>query len=94
MENIHNCSRITVKIGSSTLTHAATGRLNIRRIEALVRVLSDMKNAGKEVVLVSSGAVAAGASKLGLPSQKRTLAQKQALAAVGQTELMRLYERL
>ena len=94
MENIVDFSRITVKIGSSTLTHAATGRLNIRRIEALVRVLSDIKNAGKEVVLVSSGAVAAGVAKLGLPMQKRTLAQKQALAAVGQTELMRLYERL
>ena len=94
MKNIKDCRRITVKIGSSTLTHSATGRLNIRRIEALVRVLSDIKNAGKEVTLVSSGAVAAGVAKLGLSPAKRTLAEKQALAAVGQTELMRLYERL
>ncbi len=94
MDTLKNCKRITVKIGSSTLTHSATGRLNIRRIESLVRVLSDIKNSGREVVLVSSGAVSAGAAKLGLPMGGRSLAEKQALAAIGQTELMRLYERL
>lgn len=94
MDTLSSCKRITVKIGSSTLTHSATGRLNIRRIESLVRVLSDIKNSGREVVLVSSGAVSAGAAKLGVQMGGRTLAEKQALAAIGQTELMRLYERL
>ena len=94
MESLKFCKRITVKIGSSTLTHSATGRLNIRRIESLVRVLSDIKNSGREVVLVSSGAVSAGAAKLGTPPGGKTIAEKQALAAIGQTELMRLYERL
>lgn len=94
MDNCTKCRRITVKIGSSTLTHSSTGRLNIRRMESLCRTLSDIKNSGREVVLVSSGAVAAGSSKLGLPVKKRTLSEKQALAAVGQTELMRMYERL
>ena len=74
--------RIVVKIGTSTLTYA-TGKLNIRRIETLVRVLSDMRNAGLEVVLVSSGAVSAGTSRLGLEITKRTVEEKQALAAVG-----------
>lgn len=93
MEQSGKYRRIAVKIGSSTLTYA-TGKLNIRRIETLVRVLSDMRNAGLEVVLVSSGAVAAGTSRLGLPIADRTTEEKQALAAVGQCELMRLYERL
>ncbi len=87
-------ARITVKIGSSTLTHENTGKLNIRRIEKLVKTISDIKNSGVEVVLVSSGAIAAGASKLSISHRDRTLAEKQALAAVGQPELMSLYERL
>ena len=94
MDNVQRCRRITVKIGSSTLTHAATGRLNIRRMETLVRTLADIKNSGREVVLVSSGAVTAGTAKLGLKIGPRPVAEKQALAAVGQTELMRMYERL
>ncbi len=94
METTNKCRRIAVKIGSSTLTHSATGRLNIRRMEKLVRTISDIKNSGREVVLISSGAVAAGASKLSVSHRDRSLAQKQALAAVGQPELMRMYERL
>lgn len=94
MDNVQRCRRITVKIGSSTLTHAKTGRLNIRRMETLVRTLSDIKNSGREVVLVSSGAVTAGTAKLGMDIRPRPLDEKQALAAVGQTELMRMYERL
>lgn len=94
MKNSMVNKRIAVKIGSSTLTHAATGRLNIRRIEKLVRTVSDIKNSGAEVVLISSGAIAAGASKLSISHRDRSLAEKQALAAVGQPELMRLYERL
>ena len=93
MEQNEKFRRIVVKIGTSTLTYA-TGKLNIRRIETLVRVLSDLQNAGREVVLVSSGAVSAGTSRLGLPIADRTTEEKQALAAVGQCELMRLYERL
>ncbi len=85
--------RVVVKIGTSTLTYPS-GKLNIRRIETLVRVLSDMRNAGREVVLVSSGAVSAGTSRLGLEIADRTTEEKQALAAVGQCEIMRLYERL
>ena len=93
MEYSDKHKRIVVKIGTSTLTYA-TGKLNIRRIETLVRVLSDMRNAGLEVVLVSSGAVSAGTSRLGLEITKRSVEEKQALAAVGQCEIMRLYERL
>jgi len=93
MEHMGKYNRIVVKIGTSTLTYA-TGKLNIRRIETLARVLSDMHNAGEEVVLVSSGAVSAGASRLGLAPGAHTVEEKQALAAVGQCELMRLYERV
>ena len=89
-----HCKRIAVKIGSSSLTHPETGKLNIRRMEALVRTISDIKNSGREVVLISSGAIAAGASKLTISHRDKTLAQKQALAAVGQPELMSMYERL
>ena len=84
--------RIVVKVGTSTLTHA-TGALNIRRIGALVQVLSDFKNAGKEIVLVSSGAVSAGVAKVGA-ARPSTIAEKQAMAAIGQSELMRLYDQL
>ncbi|MBR2847902.1 MAG: glutamate 5-kinase [Clostridia bacterium] len=93
MEQNENFRRVVVKIGTSTLTYPS-GKLNIRRIETLVRVLSDMRNAGREVVLVSSGAVSAGTSRLGLEITDRTTEEKQALAAVGQCEIMRLYERL
>ena len=93
MVQSENVRRVVVKIGTSTLTYPS-GKLNIRRIETLVRVLSDMQNAGREVVLVSSGAVSAGTSRLGLEITDRTTEEKQALAAVGQCELMRLYERL
>lgn len=93
MEEKRRYGRIVVKIGTSTLTYAS-GRLNLRRIETLARVLSDMHNAGMEVVLVSSGAVAAGVSRLGLAIAERSTEEKRAIAAVGQSELMRLYERM
>ena len=92
MSMLENSRRIVVKVGTSTLTHA-TGALNLRRIGALVRVLSDFKNAGKEMVLVSSGAVSAGVAKVGA-SRPSTIAEKQAMAAIGQSELMRLYDQL
>lgn len=85
--------RIVVKVGTSTLTHA-TGHLNLRRIETLVKVLSDMKNSGIQVVLVSSGAVSAGVAKVGFGRIPSTPEEKQAMAAIGQSELMKLYDRL
>ena len=85
--------RIAVKVGTSTLTYA-TGRLNIRRVEALCRVLSDLKNAGNEIVLVSSGAIGMGTGKLGLAERPKDMPSKQAAAAVGQCELMYVYDKL
>ena len=82
-------NRIVVKIGTSTLTHD-TGKLNLRRIETLARVLSDIKNAGNEVILVSSGAVSAGVAKIGFHRPTCTK-EKQALAAIGQNEIMKIY---
>ena len=85
--------RIVVKIGTSTLTHA-TGHLNIRRVAELCRVVSDIKNAGHEVILVSSGAIGMGVGKLGLRQRPRDIPTKQAAAAVGQCELMYTYDKL
>ena len=85
--------RIVVKIGTSNLAHA-TGRLNIRHVEALVKVLSDLKNAGHEVILVSSGAIGMGVGKLNLPGRPTDMPTKQAAAAVGQCELMYTYDKL
>ena len=77
--------RIVVKVGTSTLAHA-TGRLNIRHVEELVKVLSDLKNAGHQVILVSSGAIGMGVGKLNLPGRPKDMPTKQAAAAVGQCE--------
>lgn len=85
--------RIVVKIGTSTLTHA-TGHLNIRRVEELCKTLSDIKNAGHEVIMVSSGAVGMGVGKLGLRQRPKDIPTKQAAAAVGQCELMYVYDKL
>ncbi|WP_367565656.1 glutamate 5-kinase [Lacrimispora sp.] len=86
--------RIVIKIGSSSLTHTYTGDLNLMKIEKLVRVISDLKGQGKEVVLVSSGAIAAGRQALGHHTRPGTLAEKQAFAAVGQARLMMVYQKL
>ena len=85
--------RIVVKVGTSTLAHS-TGRLNIRHTEELVKVLSDLKNAGHEVILVSSGAIGMGVGKLSLSARPTDMSSKQACAAVGQCELMYTYDRL
>lgn len=85
--------RIVVKVGTSTLAHA-TGRLNIRRVEELCRVLSDLKNSGHEVILVSSGAIGMGVGKLSLKERPKDIPTKQAAAAVGQCELMYTYDKL
>lgn len=90
---IDKAKRIVVKVGTSTLTYP-TGRLNIRRISRLVRVLSDLKNSGKEVVLVTSGAIGVGTARLKLPERPKETRMKQAAAAVGQCELMYLYDKL
>ena len=85
--------RIVVKIGTSTLAHPS-GHLNIRRVESLCRVISDIKNAGHEIILVSSGAIGMGVGKLGLREKPRDMPSKQAAAAVGQCELMYIYDKL
>ena len=84
--------RTVIKIGSSTLTYS-NGCVNIRRIEALCKVISDMMNSGCEVILVSSGAIATGVGKLNLREKPRDIAGKQAMAAIGQCELMYLYDK-
>ena len=85
--------RVVIKVGTSTLAHA-TGRLNIRRVETLCKVLSDLKNAGHEIILVSSGAIGMGVGKLSLKERPQDMPGKQAAAAVGQCELMYTYDRL
>ena len=92
MKEIFNAKRIIIKVGTSTLTHD-NGHLDLRRIEKLVRIVSDFKNQGREIVLVSSGAVSAGLARLNLDHRPRTTEEKQALAAVGQSQLMNIYER-
>lgn len=85
--------RIVIKIGTSTLTHR-TGMLNIQRVEDLCKVMSDLKNAGNEIILVSSGAIGLGVAKLSLSERPVDIPGKQAAAAVGQCELMYIYDRL
>lgn len=85
--------RVTIKVGTSTLAHPS-GLLNIRRVEALCRVMSDLKNAGHELVLVSSGAIGMGVGKLSLRERPSDIPTKQAAAAVGQCELMYTYDKL
>jgi glutamate 5-kinase len=91
MRNISQKQRIVIKLGTSTLTHK-TGKLNIRRMTALVRVISDLRNSGKEIIIVSSGAIGLGAGKLGLSEKPKDTPMKQAVAAIGQCELMHIYD--
>ena len=91
-DNIKDVKRIVVKVGTSTLTYE-NGNINLTRIEKLTRVLSDMMNSGKEVVLVSSGAIGVGVSKLKLKEKPTEIREKQAVAAVGQCELMHIYSK-
>ena len=90
MSFLINATRIVIKVGSSTLTHSS-GRLNLRRIESLAKTLSDLKNADKEIILVSSGAVSAGIAKAGLGHRPSSLEEKQAMASIGQSELMKIH---
>ena len=93
-ERLKDKKRIVIKIGSSSLIHAETGRLDLRKLEILARELSDLHNQGKDVVLVSSGAIAVGAAALGMKGKPAELEKKQACAAVGQARLMTIYQKL
>lgn len=92
MKEFQHVSRLVIKVGSSSLTYR-TGMINIRRVERLCKVISDLKNSGVEIVLVSSGAIAVGTAKLGLSRRPCTIPEKQAAAAVGQCELMYIYDK-
>lgn len=85
--------RIVIKVGTSTLTHS-TGLLNIKRVEQMCKVISDLKNAGNEVALVSSGAIGMGLSKVGIQKRTEDISTLQAGAAIGQCELMYVYDKL
>lgn len=85
--------RIVIKVGTTTLTHKS-GRLNIRRVEQLAKVICDIANSGIEIIFVSSGAISMGVGKMGLPGKPADMAGKQACAAVGQCELMYTYDKL
>ena len=85
--------RVVVKIGTSTLAHAS-GHLNIRRVEQLCKILSDIKNSGHQLIMVSSGAIGMGVGKMGLRERPKDIPTKQAAAAVGQCELMYTYDKL
>ena len=91
-ERLKEASRIVVKVGTSTLAHE-TGKLDLYRIDHLIRELADLKNQGKEILLVSSGAIAAGLGKLGLSQKPDSIPEKQAIAAIGQGVLMHIYEK-
>jgi len=93
-EALKDKKRIVIKIGSSSLVHKETGEVDFMRIEKLIRILSDLKNQGKDVVLVSSGAIVVGCRTLGLKKRPEVLSMKQACAALGQLELMMLYQKL
>lgn len=93
-EHLRDKKRIVVKIGSSSITHPETGALNLTKLEILVRELCDLKNAGKDVILVSSGAIAVGRQTIGFHHRPKNVAEKQACAAIGQAQLMMIYQKL
>ncbi len=93
-EFIKDKKRIVIKIGSSSLMHEQTGRLDLLKIEKLVRILIDIKNSGKDVVLVSSGAIAVGRAVIGLCDRPTELPVKQACASIGQAKLMMVYQKI
>lgn len=93
LQKLRHAQRLVVKVGTSTLTHA-TGKLNINRMEQLVRQLVDLENRNKEIVLVTSGAVGAGMGRLGVTDRPASIVERQALAAIGQGLLMQVYEKL
>ncbi len=92
MDKVQNAKRIVIKVGTSTLCYK-TGNLNIRRVRKLVEVMSDLKNEGKDIIFVTSGAIGIGVGKSGLTSRPKDIPTKQACAAIGQCELMNIYDR-
>lgn len=90
--SLKQCRKIVVKVGTSTLSYPS-GRLNFQRIESLAAVISDLQQSGKQVLLVSSGAIAAGSGRMGIKERPSELSEKQALAALGQTGLMKIYQK-
>lgn len=94
MRNLSKKQRIVVKLGTSTLTHEATGELDLIKMEKLVRILTDLNNQGKEVVVVSSGAIGVGRKAIGLKERPRELSVRQACASIGQARLMMVYQKL
>lgn len=93
-ELLKDKKKIVVKIGSSSITHESTGNINYKKLERLVRILCDIKNQGKDIVLVSSGAIAVGRQAVGLTEKPTILSEKQACAAIGQCRLMMTYQKL
>ena len=93
-EKLKEKKRVVVKVGTSSLIHKKTGNINLFRLEKLVRVLTDLHNSGKDVILVSSGAIGVGFKALGLPGRPDSLPLKQACSAVGQGQLMMIYQKL
>lgn len=93
MSSISDKKRIVIKLGSSTLTHK-TGRLNLRKMDNLIKVIADLHNSGKEIIMVSSGSIALGVGKLGFKERPTDTPSKQACASVGQCELMYMYDKL
>lgn len=93
-EKLKEKKRIVIKIGSSSLTHQETGALNLTKLEVLVREISDLRNMGKDVILVSSGAIAVGKRAAGLAYRPTEIKEKQACAAIGQARLMMIYQKL
>ena len=93
-EKLKDKKRIIVKIGSSSITHPQTGALNLTKLEILVRELCDLRNKGKEVILVSSGAIAVGRQAIGFHHRPKNVTEKQACAAIGQAQLMMIYQKL
>ena len=92
--SLKNKKRIVIKVGSASITHKETGSLDLRKIEKLVRVISDLNAEGKDVILVSSGAIATGRSVIGMHRRPRSMAEKQAFAAIGQARLMMTYQKI
>ena len=92
-EKLKYARRIVIKVGTSTLAHSESGKLNLYRIEHLIREIADLHNAGKEIIFVTSGAIAAGIGKMNLKAKPETIPENQALAAIGQGVLMHIYEK-
>ena len=93
-ENLKDKNRIIIKIGSSSLTHPQTGALDLAKLGILIREICNVKNMGKDVILVSSGAIAVGSKSVGFHGKPVKLEEKQACAAIGQAQLMMIYQKL